>query len=140
MNKEVLKEIGLTEYESTIYIILLKYGQISAYTVAEKGGLYRQVTYDSLNRLIEKGFVSSVKEGKSRLFKAIDPELILEYINEKAQQFKEIVPELKNLEKQSRDNLVVETYRGKNVTRIALRDIVNKLKKNGGEVLCTAVD
>ena len=56
---------------------------LKAYKLSEKTGLYRQVTYDALNRLIEKGYVSSVKEEKAQLFKAIDPELILEYIKEK---------------------------------------------------------
>ncbi len=139
MNKEILKEIGLTDYESDIYIALLQYGQISAYELAEKIGLYRQATYDALNRLIEKGFVSSVKEGKSQLYRAANPELILEYLNEKVENYKQLLPELNKLEKESKQPLIVETYKGKNITRIALRDIINNLK-NGGTVLCTAVD
>lgn len=140
MIKPILKEAGLTEYESLIYLVLIKHGQLSGYALAEKTGLYRQATYDALNRLTEKGFVSSVKDGKSKIYKAIDPRLILEYLNEKTEHFKQILPELRQLEKQSQDTLVVETYKGENVTGIALRDIINRLKEKGGEVLCTAVD
>lgn len=140
MNKEILKEIGLTEYESEIYLALLQYGQISAYELAEKTGLYRQATYDALNRLIEKGYVSSSKEGRVQLYKAIDPQLILEYLNEKTESFKDILPGLIKLNEESKQPLVVETYRGKNVLRISFKDIINVLKKFGGENLCTSVD
>lgn len=141
INKETLKQIGLTDYESEIYLTLLQKGQISAYELAEKTGMYRQATYDALNRLIEKGFVNSVKEGKSQLYKGINPELILEYLNEKTESFKQMLPDLMKLNMKSKESLVVETYKGKNITRVALRDIVNNLKNvKDKEVLCTAVD
>jgi len=54
IGKEVLKQIGLTDYESELYLMLLQYGSLSAYELAEKTGMYRQVTYDTLNRLAEK--------------------------------------------------------------------------------------
>ncbi|MBS3168450.1 winged helix-turn-helix transcriptional regulator [Candidatus Woesearchaeota archaeon] len=138
--EETLREIGLTDYESRIYLSLLKNGQISAYELAEKTGLYRQVTYDSIKRLIEKGFVSSVKEGKSQKYKAIDPNLILEYLDRKTENYKEILPELIKLNQASKSPMIVETFKGKEVTRIALRDIINVLKKTKGENLCTSVD
>ena len=140
INKDTLKQIGLTDYEAEVYLALLANGQISAYELAEKAGLYRQVTYDSLKRLVEKGFVSSVIEGKTKLFKATDPNLILELINEKTESYKQMLPELTKLYNTAKQPLMVETYKGKNIVRIALRDIINNLKESGGEVLCTAVD
>lgn len=137
---EILKQIGLTEHEVRVYLALLANKQVSAYELAEKAGLYRQVTYDSLKRLQEKGFVSSVTEGKTKLFKAIDPKLILEFLNEKTETYKQCLPELTKMHEASKQELSVETYRGRNTIRIALRDIINTLKGQGGEVLCTAVD
>lgn len=140
VNKETLKQIGLTDYESELYLSLLQYGSLSAYELAEKTGMYRQVTYDTLNRLVEKGYLNSVKEGKSQKYSAIHPDLILEYLNEKTESFKQILPSLLQLDKNAKEPLLVETYKGKNITRIALRDIISRLKEKGGEVLCTAVD
>lgn len=140
VNKGILREIGLTNYEVEVYLALITNGQMSAYELAEKAGLYRQVTYDTLKRLGEKGFVSFVIEGKTKLFKAIDPELILEFLNEKTENFKQILPELRDINESSKQPLSVETYKGDNVVRIALRDIINALKESGGEILCTAVD
>jgi len=139
--KEVLKQIGLTEYETKIYLTLLQNPEISAYELAEKAGLYRQVTYDTLKRLEEKGFVNSVIEGKTKVFKATDPNLLLEILNEKTENYKKILPELNKLKSITKDKIVVENYKGENVVRIALRDIINELKnKKEKIVLCTAVD
>lgn len=139
--KEELKEIGFTEYETKIYLSLLQSPEISAYKLAEKTGLYRQVTYDTLKRLEEKGFVNSTTEGKAKLFKATDPELILEILNEKTESYEKILPKLKEIKSASKNKTIVETYKGENVLRIALRDIINKLKnKKDKTILCTAVD
>lgn len=140
MDKGVLKQIGLTDYEVEIYLALLAHGPISAYELAEKAGLYRQVTYDSLKRLGEKGFVSSVKEGKTKIFKAIDPKLVLEFLNERMDSYKQMLPELVELDKAAKQPLIVEVYKGKSVLGIAFKDIVNHLKGIKGENLCTAVD
>ena len=56
INQGILKEIGLTDYDVDVYLGLLAHGQISAYGLADKTGLYRQVTYDSLRRLGKKRF------------------------------------------------------------------------------------
>ena len=137
---EVLRQIGLTNYEAEVYLALLSHGQLSAYELAEKAGLYRQVTYDTLKRLMEKGFVSYVTEGKTKIFKAIEPRLITEFLQEKVSCYEHILPQLTRINDSSEQDLSVETYRGKNIIRIASRDIINRLKKTGGEVLCTAVD
>lgn len=130
----------MSEYESELYVALLHQGPLSAYELAEKTGMYRQATYDALNRLTEKGYVHSVKEGKSQKYAAVHPNLLLEYLHQRTEGFKQILPALTHLEAQGKEPLRVETYKGRNVTRIALRDIILRLKEKGGEVLCTAVD
>ena len=140
MNEE-LKEIGFTEYETKLYLTLLQNPEISAYELAEKTGLYRQVTYDTVKRLEEKGFVNSNTEGKTKVFKATDPNLLLEIINEKTENYKKILPKLNQLKTKEKNKIIVETYKGENVLRIALRDIIDNLKNSKERlVLCTAVD
>ena len=141
INPEILEQIGLTKHEAKIYLTLLANGHISAYELAEKAGLYRQVTYDSLKRLQEKGFTNSAQEGKAKLFRATNPKIILELLNAKTEDFKQAIPELTSLDKASKQSLIVETYKGENILRIALQDIINTLKESKNkEVLCTAID
>lgn len=138
---EELKELGFTEYEVKLYLTLLENPEISAYELAEKTGLYRQVTYDTLKRLKEKSFVNYSTKGRTKLFKATDPNLLLELLNEKIENYKSILPKLNKIKTNEKNKLIVETYNGENILRIALKDIINNLKNSKEKiVLCTAVD
>lgn len=139
MNKELLKRLGISNSEIEIYLTLLKNNQLSVYEIAKKTGSYRQATYDAINRLSEKGFVNSVKEGKHLLYRAVSPEIIFEYLSDELEQYRQALPELIQLRNNEQDKLIVETFKGKNVIKIGLKDIIHSLKK-GGEVLSTAID
>jgi sugar-specific transcriptional regulator TrmB len=138
--KELFEEAGFTKYEAQLYLCLLQNGTLNAYQVAEKTGLYPQVCYDTLNRLSEKGYVTELKEGRTTLFRAAKPELILEEIKAKAASFEEALPKLLALKKDANDPIEIELFKGKNVLRLALGDIVKTLRKTGGENCCTAVN
>lgn len=139
MDKELLKRLGISSSEVEIYLTLLKNNQLSVYEIAKRAGLYRQAVYDAINRLSEKGFVNSVKEGKHLLYRAVSPETIFEYLSDELEQYRQALPELIQLKNNAQDKLTVETFKGKNVTKVGLKDIIRSLKK-GGEVLSTAVD
>ncbi len=140
MDKLILKRLGMTDYETEIFLCLISNRLLSVYEISKKTGLYRQVCYDSLNRLQEKGFVSNVLKNGRKIFKATSPDKILNFLEEEVEQYKSIVPELVNLQSNfESENINVEVFKGKNIIRIILRDIIKNLKK-GDEVLCTAVD
>jgi len=138
--KEILIENGLTDQEATLYISLLANGQLSAYDLAEKTGLYRQYTYDALKRMQEKGFVSSMKEGRTKQYVATDPELVLSILKSKTKSYEEILPELNSLKQGSQAKIEVETYQGSQALSIALKDVIKEIVAKGGENLCTGVD
>ena len=140
MDKQVIKNLGLTDYETEIFLCLTRNGPLSVYEISKKTGLYRQVCYDSLNRLQEKGFASFVTKNGKKIFQAISPEKISEFLDEQKKQFENFLPELLKLHNLGNDEISVEVFKGKNVVRIALRDIINSSKGKKGEVFVTAVD
>lgn len=140
MNKQILKELGLTNNEIEVYLTLLKTGSISVNAIAEKSGLHRQAVYDALDRLLEKGFVSFVIKNNKKYFQGINPEKILEYLKEKEDKFKSILPDLINLTKLPREDTFVEFFKGKNIVRTVYRDIIKEFQKKPGEVLISGVD
>ena len=83
MNKEILRDIGLTETEIKVYHGLLSRGVTSAGKLVEETGLHRKNVYEALNRLIEKGLVTYVLENKVRYFQQKNPENLLHYLEEK---------------------------------------------------------
>ena len=140
MDKSIIKNLGLTDYEVEIFLTLIKSGPLSVYEISKKTGLYRQACYDALNRLQEKGIVSFVLKNGKKIFRAIDPNKISELLDEKKRQFDSLLPELLKMQILGKDDISVEIFKGKNIIKIALKDIINILKDKGGEVLCTAID
>ncbi len=78
---EKLQRIGLTKYESLAYITLLKLGPSKATDITKESGIPHTRVYDVLSSLHRKGFVD-VMQGTPRLYKPVNPELVLEKIKE----------------------------------------------------------
>lgn len=84
MQIENLLQLGLTENEAVIYMMLLRTGPAPASSVAARTGMKRVTAYSVLNSLCERGLVSFEESGQSRRFIPHDPECLL-YIVEKEQ-------------------------------------------------------
>jgi sugar-specific transcriptional regulator TrmB len=66
--KKVLHEVGLTEYETRAYLILLERGVMTASEVSEHGGVPYSKVYETLNSLERKGWVEVERGRPSRYF------------------------------------------------------------------------
>ncbi|MDG6222347.1 MAG: helix-turn-helix domain-containing protein [Candidatus Bathyarchaeota archaeon] len=66
--KKVLHEVGLTEYETRAFLILLERGVMTASEVSEHGGIPYSKVYETLNSLERKGWVEVEKGRPSRYF------------------------------------------------------------------------
>ena len=66
--KKVLHEVGLTEYETKAYLILLERGVMTASEVSEHGGVPYSKVYETLNSLERKGWVEVERGRPSRYF------------------------------------------------------------------------
>jgi len=92
-----LKDIGLTDKESRVYIACLESGTSLVSKIAKSSGLNRVTTYDILEKLKEKGFVSFLTKNQLKYFSATDPEIVVSETHRKAQNLKSILPDLKRL-------------------------------------------
>ena len=72
-----LSELGLAEYEAKAYVSLLRTNPATAYEIAQSSGVPSSKVYEALNRLIEKGIVAVLEEGKKRRYTPIDPAELL---------------------------------------------------------------
>ena len=78
---EKLQKFGLTKYESLAYITLLKLGPSKATDITKESGIPHTRVYDVLSSLHRKGFVD-IMHGTPRLYKPVNPEVVLEKIKE----------------------------------------------------------
>lgn len=82
--------------------------------------------YGLLNKLIEKGLVKyTIKEHK-KYFEAGDPENLLNPVNEKEAFIKDLIPELKSLEKIKEREQETNIYEGIEGLRSLMREIIKE--------------
>ncbi len=80
MLKRQLLEIGLSEYEASVYSFLLENGHSTAQKLYTGTGINRVTTYNILEGLIKKGLVSSVDTDKKKVFHAEPPTRLHDFL------------------------------------------------------------
>ena len=113
MDTSIFEELGLTNAEIKVYIQLLKLGSSHAGLIIEKTGLQTSVVHRALNSLIERGLINYILEGKIKTYQATEPEVFLDFIDDKKTKFKEILPELKKERDLARKEEIATVYKGK---------------------------
>src|SRR3989344_2998672 len=94
MDTSILEDIGLTGAEIKVFLALLGLGSSTAGKVVEKSGLQNAVVHRAFHSLIEKGLVTYILEGKIKHYQAIEPKLIINFLEEKKARLEKILPEL----------------------------------------------
>ena len=90
----------------------------------------------ALPKLLEKGFISYVKKGGIKEYSATSPNNVLKFIEEKKNQFREILPEL--LAKQKKEiSPEAEVYQGFKGIKTMLYDHIKNLKKGDESLFFT---
>jgi len=139
--QETLQNYGLEEKEAKTYLTLLSLGEVTATILAEKAVLDRTLMYQITNKLIEKGLVSYIIKNNVRYFTAAHPETFLKNLQEKEQEIKSALPELKNLFKTELPETKVEVFRGRKgintILRMSMRDEKHYYFLGGVKEACT---
>ena len=128
MDTKILEDIGLTNAEIKVYLALLELGTSTAGPILNKSGLHNSVVHITLNKLVDKGLISFVKEGKRNHYQAANPRHIIEYIDEKKQRFGELLPQLLAKQSSAREKPEVITFRGIK----GIRELLYELLESGG--------
>src|SRR3989344_5572031 len=129
MDMGILEDIGFSNAEIKVYLALLELGLSTAGPIIEKSGLQSSVVHMTLNRLVNKGFISFIKEGKRNHYQAANPKHITEYIEEKKNQFEALVPELILKQKMAKAVSEVLTFKGIK----GIRELLYELLEAGGK-------
>ncbi len=122
MHEELLKEIGLTNGETKVYLSLIKLGENTVGPIAKDADVSLSKIYEILENLIKKGLVSYIVKNNTKHFLATEPERIIDYLETKKkeidkseEEIKRILPSLK-LQKEDKDKktkaTLFEGFRG----------------------------
>jgi len=110
--KNILKELGLSDKETEVYITLLPLGKINLQEIAKRIELPRTTIYNTLNYLSGKGLVSRIIRSGVTYFEAVEPSKFLDTLNQKKELLLSVLPELEGLKKEIKFSSSVEIYEG----------------------------
>ena len=130
MYEAELKELGLTDNEIKIYLVLLEHGVLNPTKLAEKTGLHRSYIYDTLERLLDRGIINTVLIDNKKHYQPVDPKALREIFELKLRQLDTILPQLSGLFQSTKEETRIELHRGKRVYRTLIKDLVANIKKN----------
>ena len=123
---KLLQNLGLEEKEAKVYLALLELGETTATKISESTALDRTLMYQIANKLISKGLVSYKVKGNVKCFSAADPEFILKNLQEKEDELKQALPELKDKQKRTKEETAVEIFKGRKGVYAMLKLVVSQ--------------
>lgn len=81
-----LMQIGFSEYEAKVYLVLLADHPATGYQVSKNSGVPRSMVYEVLSRLRLRGAVLETIEGRATLYRPLPPAALLEKHEQELQQ------------------------------------------------------
>lgn len=146
MDTKALKDIGLTDGETKVYLTLSKLGETKTGPLAKEAEVSSSKVYKILDRLQKKGLVGFVTKNKVRYFKATEPERIIDYVNEKQREMEEnkktiegLIPQLRLAQNLSGMHTEVTIFEGFKGLKNLFYNMLDELR-NGDEYYVIGAD
>ena len=121
----MLTQLGIPQNEAKIYETLLQEGEATVSEISLKSGIHRRNIYDSISRLIEKGLVFQVIGKGDNLYRPVEPNKLMELVDEKRANLEKIMPTLINKHKNYPQEEASYIYKGIEGFKNYLRDILS---------------
>src|SRR3989339_758408 len=116
-----LEKLGLNRNEAKVYYGIIQKGQATAAELVKLLGVHRNIVYDNLEKLIEKGLVSFIIDGTKKKFIAENPESIIEFLKSKKSNIDKEINKILSVSKSKQDAAI---FRGINGVKKVLYQIV----------------
>jgi sugar-specific transcriptional regulator TrmB len=136
MYDELLKNIGLTDNESKIYLALLKLGLTTTSKIISEAKISSGKIYEILEKLHEKSLISTTKIRGIKHFEITSPNALINFIaekknklEEKEKNLKKILPELIKIQINSIDKTSVNILLGEKSIKPLMTELFNEAKE-----------
>lgn len=121
---EVLENLDFEAREIKIYLALIKEQGLTALQISKKTGIDRTTIYDLLNKLISKGIVNQILKDKTKSFSALSPDKLESHFKEKYSSLKLILPDLKKIANEKKEEIKCELFYGKQGLRNVIKEFI----------------
>ena len=138
-----LRNIGLTEGESKVYVELLKLGVSTKTPIAYNANVSSSKVYEILDRLVDKGLVSVMIKNNVKHYQAAPPEKLNDYLKRKKKELKKeekiiekLIPDMEKFTK-NQDKFSAKLYSGFEGVKTAMNSIAEE--KRNAEYLAMGI-
>lgn len=90
-----LREVGLTKGEAEFYLTSISLGPATAIQLGAKLGHTRQMIYNLLPTLMQKGLIKQTDIGGRKLYEVTNPEVLMDLAQNITKNIKDILPSIK---------------------------------------------
>ena len=111
-----LISLGLDSNEAKVYLSLLKLKSASVGEIAKESSVHRRTVYDTIVRLLNKGYVTYITKNEVKFYQTADVNRLIDMVKKRERILESILPKLTSLE----DKRVYES--------VAVYDGINGIK------------
>jgi len=133
MEESLLIRLGFNRNEAKVYIALLRKGSASAGELIKATEFHRNIVYDNLEKLINKGLVSYILESKRKIFQANPSEAISQMLEKEQESLDEkkrisdaVKKEVSKLISMKEENQEATIYRGIKGLKVLFKDTLEE--------------
>ncbi|MFA5075904.1 MAG: helix-turn-helix domain-containing protein [Patescibacteria group bacterium] len=120
---------GLDEQRAQIYLAALSRGEATAYELAVDLKLGRTAIYDNLRVLAERGYITSILQGKRKIFIPTHPKELYKKVEHQKEQLKDLLPDFLAIYAAKNKKPFVQIHSGPFSAREVYEDILATTKK-----------
>lgn len=135
-----LESIGLNKSEIKVYLALLKIGTSSTGPIITESKTANSKIYEVLEKLIQKGLASYFTKENVKYYKATNPKMLSDYLDEKKAEIEQqkekldkLLPSLIAFSQEKEEEKEAVIFSGPRGVKTAFTNLVDELKK-GEEV------
>lgn len=131
MNYEDFISLGFNVNEAKVYETLLRYKKADAKTLIKELGMHKNIIYDNLHKLLDKGLLATITEDKRQLFIAEDPHALQEFLstkqvklNEQKEKAETLINEIRDIQQKTPEQEEASILRGQNGVRAIFKELI----------------
>jgi sugar-specific transcriptional regulator TrmB len=125
---EILKEIGLTEHESSVYFTMVSLGPCPVLKIARASEVKRTTIYSVIDSLKEKGLVRVELKGFKSLFVAESPEKLENILEQRKNKLKNHLKDFMEIYNKGGGETLIKIYEGMEGIRPVYNSLLSDIK------------
>lgn len=136
---KLLRSLGFTESESKLYLVSLEEGPSTVQDLAKKAKISRVTAYAAVDALMRNTLMSTIQQGKKRLFTAESPDRLISFVQGRMQHMQSTLKEVESSVEELRllqrgEKPVVKMFTGEEGIRAIQNDLLQMAPKSLDEI------